>query len=87
MNMFHERIKKLRKDQVYEMPEQPMAKDAILKRMVNDMEYSKQYYTKGGNISGGVYTSDEDHWKFIGEVMSANITTNPLHIFEFPQIA
>ena len=37
-------------------------------------------------MSGGVYTDDQAHWDFIAEVMKSHITSNPLHIFEFPQI-
>lgn len=49
-------------------------------------EESLQKYSKGGKMSGGVYTDDQDHWDFMAEVMKSQITSNPLHIFEFPQI-
>lgn len=55
--------------------------------MVGDMNFAKTHYTDGGNMSGAVYTAEEDHWKFIGNVLAANITSNPLHFFEFPHIS
>ena len=36
-----------------------------------------------GNISGSVYINEKEHWKFIGDVTSQCLLTNPLHIDEF----
>jgi sphinganine-1-phosphate aldolase len=33
-----------------------------------------------------VYTSQKEHWDFIGEVMRETIETNPLHVMEFTNI-
>jgi sphinganine-1-phosphate aldolase len=43
----------------------------------------RKYYTDGGNVSGGVYSVDDEHWSFVAEVMKSTIVTNPLHIDEF----
>lgn len=40
----------------------------------------------GGKLSGGVYTVEEGHWEFIGEVLKKTITSNPLHFGEFPYV-
>jgi hypothetical protein len=51
-----------------------------MQRMVKGSDAAKTYYTKGGNISGAVYTSKDEHWDFISEVMRVNIESNPLHM-------
>lgn len=43
----------------------------------------RKHWTDGGHVTGAVYTSDETHWDFIGEIMKKCIVTNPLHIDEF----
>ena len=32
---------------------------------------------------GGVYTNDDKHWDFVGDVMKHTISANPIHVFEF----
>lgn len=75
----NDKVKKTRKNIVYQMPDRPMKEETILKRMEEGSELSKTLYTNGGNISGAVYIADEDHWDFISDVMRLHITSNPLH--------
>jgi hypothetical protein len=63
-----------------------MKQETIMKRMEAYSEESKHHYTNGGKLSGGVYTADEDHWDFVGEVMKKTVTSNPLHFGEFQYI-
>ena len=46
-------------------------------------EPCKLYYSNGGNVSGAVYTRDEEHWNFISDIMRLSMVSNPLHIDEF----
>ncbi len=63
-----------------------MRQETIMQRMVKGSDAAKQYYTKGGNISGAVYTSQGEHWDFISDVMRVNIESNPLHMVQFSNI-
>lgn len=84
LKMFQERIKKLRKDFIYSLPKEALDRNAILARIVSGSKESKKLCSTGG---GGVYTNDEDHWNFVGDVMKHTISANPIHIFEFQQIS
>jgi len=71
---------------VYKLPQAPWKQETIMQRMVKGSDVAKTYYTKGGNISGAVYTSQGDHWDFISDVMRVNIESNPLHMVQFSNI-
>ena len=48
---------------------------------------SKKIYTNDkGNLAGGVYYQDDDHWNFISDVIRLAIVSNPLHIAEFQYV-
>ena len=48
--------------------------------MLQGINDSKRINEKGG---GGVYTNDDKHWNFVGDIMKETITANPVHIFSF----
>jgi len=54
-----------------------------LEKIENYNKGCRKYYTDGGNCTGAVYTTDEQHWKFISEIIKSSIVSNPLHIDEF----
>jgi len=66
---FYHRIKNRRKNAVYMLPEKPMREDTIMERIKKGSEEAKKYYRDGGKMSGGVYTSKDEHWDFISDVM------------------
>lgn len=37
-------------------------------------------------MSGGVYTTDPEHWNFVSDAMRENIESNPLHVVEFANV-
>ena len=43
----------------------------------------KNFNGKDGNVSGTLYTFDEKHWDFLGEIMKETIMANPMHANEF----
>jgi hypothetical protein len=49
----------MRNNQVFKLPEKGMKEDTIMKRMEAGSSHSKEYYTNGGKMSGGVYMSDD----------------------------
>lgn len=49
----------MRRNFTYKLPDKPMKEETILNRMVSVSEEAKNKYTKGGKVSGCVYTSDE----------------------------
>jgi hypothetical protein len=83
---FYHKIKNRRKNAVYKLPEKPMREENIMERIKTGSEEAKKYYRDGGKMSGGVYTSKDEHWDFISDVMRKNIESNPLHFTEFANI-
>jgi sphinganine-1-phosphate aldolase len=65
------------------LPNKGQNPDEILKRIQGNAAISSKKYKDGGNVTGAVYTKDEEHWNFISDVMRASIVSNPLHIDEF----
>ena len=56
-----------------------MSQTKILDRIDKSIEDAIKYK---GNASGAVYTSDQQHFNFISEVMRKTINTNPLYTDE-----
>eukprot|EP00347_Sterkiella_histriomuscorum_P002328 403368575 len=83
---FRKQIRSKRANQVYKLPQTPWREDTIMNRMQQGSDQAKQYYTNGGKISGGVYTSNNEHWDFISDCMRLHIESNPLHIVEFSYV-
>ena len=54
---------------MFKLPDKAWKEETILGRMSAGSEISKQYFTNGGRMSGGVYTADDDHWDFISQCM------------------
>jgi len=79
---FIEKIKKQRSDIVFELPERGMKDEVIMKRMRREGEASEKM-VKRGQLSGGVYISDREHWDLICEVMRQHVFANPIHIDDF----
>jgi len=47
-------------------------------------ENSEKLWTnEKGNLSGGVYYKDAEHWNFISDVIRLTVISNPLHMYEF----
>ena len=63
-----------------------MHQETIMKRIKSGSEEAKKYYRDGGKMSGGVYTTKDEHWDFISDVMRLNVESNPLHFTEFSNI-
>ena len=55
----------------------------IKERVEKFVGKSKKNYQDGGNMTGGVYTKDTNHWQFISDIMKTTIVSNPLHLDEF----
>lgn len=80
---FREKIKSQRQQIRLDMPQEPIDQKVIKDQIIDGIKTSKKINEKGG---GGVYTNDDTHWNFIGDVMKEAITANPVHIFSFQQI-
>ena len=65
------------------LPKNGQNQEEIVKRVQGDAAVSSKRYKDGGNLTGAVYTKDEEHWNFISDVMRASIVSNPLHMDEF----
>lgn len=65
------------------LPDSGRPTDSILQQVQGYAKGCRKFYTDGGNLSGGVYVADNDHWDFIADIMKATIVSNPLHIDEF----
>ena len=72
-----------RSTSVNKLPELGTSTDTILARVQEKANISSKRYKDGGNLTGCVYTKDENHWNFICDVMRATVVSNPLHIDEF----
>jgi sphinganine-1-phosphate aldolase len=68
---------------LYNMPQDGRDVSEIMDRIKTNAQYSRRFYTDGGNITGAVYNNDDNHWNFIADVMRETIVSNPLHIDEF----
>ena len=79
-------MKGQRKNQVFRLPDRPWREDTILGRIRQGCAEAKKYYKDGGKMSASVYTSNEDHWEFVSEVMREAIEANPLWAKEFSNI-
>jgi sphinganine-1-phosphate aldolase len=84
--MLDKKYKSLRKNFTYKMPEKPMKDDTILRRMKEGADEANKIMANGTQVSGCIYTNDQEHWEMLSEVMKTHITSNPLHMSEFIQI-
>jgi hypothetical protein len=79
---FIEGVKANRSNEVYEMPQEGWSYEVILDKMKVAGKESYDFVKKG-QLSGGVYISDDKHWEMITEVMKSNIFANPIHNDDF----
>lgn len=77
------KFSKLRQGARKVLPEKGTDPAKILEEVKTHSLESEKFYMGKGNISGSVYINEKEHWKFIGDVTSQCLLTNPLHIDEF----
>lgn len=82
---FQKKYSEQRKDCVTHLPEKPMPVEDIMKVIKKSGEDSRHCW-KDSVISGCVYINDDDHWKFINDVMAPFVHTNALHMDEFKRV-
>jgi len=59
---------KLRQGSIKVLPDEGRAPAKIIAEVTAHALESKKHYTGKGNVSGSVYTNDEKHWEFLGDV-------------------
>ena len=71
---------------MYKLPDRPWREETIMNRIKVGGEEASKFYKNGGKMSGGVYTTDPEHWNFVSNAMRENIESNPLHMVEFANV-